>query len=81
MTRSIFVLDVFAPIDVKILVWLINTAVIRSSNQSQSVILIIRSVSDSMITLLHVGTFSKKFRNNNVIDCVLFTLLTVLASS
>ena len=58
---------VFIPIDVKIFVWLINTAVIKSSIQSHTLILIILSVSDSIITLLHVGTFSRKFLNNKVI--------------
>ena len=58
-----------------------KTAVIKSSNQSQSVTFIILSVSDSIITLLHEGTFSRKLRNNRVIDCSLFTLLTVMASS
>ena len=81
ITRSIFAFDVFEPIEVNIFVWLIKTAVIRSSNQSQSVILMILSVSDSIITLLHEGTFSRKLRNNNVIDCSLLILFTVFASS
>ena len=81
MTKSIFVFDGFVPIDVNILVWLINTAVIKSSNQSQSLVLITLSTSVSINTLLQEGTFSKKLRNNNVIDCVRFTLFTVFASS
>ena len=62
IVTSTFAFDIFVPIHVNIFVWLINTAVIRSSIQSQLDDFIILSVSLSSITLLHDGTFSKNFR-------------------